>query len=436
MKKVELIVKGSFVVTVDRRHNIYKDHAVVVDQGIIVDILPIKDADRIYMATHTVGGDNRLVLPGFINTHTHAAMVGFRGLADDLPLMKWLKKYIWPREAKFVSPEFIRETLPVALAEMIASGITTYADMYFFQDVAAEIVHEVGIRAVLGEGLADFPTPSFKTPKDGLAFTKSFIEAHRDDPLVIPALAPHAPYTCSAELLQKSCEMAREYDVPYLIHVAETKDEVKEVVKKTGLTPIRYLDDIGVLWEKTVAAHMVWLDDGEIDIVKKRRVGVSHNPTSNLKLASGIAPVPQYLKKKIKVGLGTDGAASNNDLDFTDEMHLAALIHKVNRGDPTVVSAEEVVEMATIGGARVLGLSKITGSIEKGKSADLIVINLDKPHLTPIFDPYSHVVYAMKSSDIEATIVRGRILMERGEFRTIDIEKAKAELRELGKRLA
>lgn len=435
MKEADLIVEGGFVLPMNKKDSVLKDTSVVVKDGVIVDLLPVQKANAIYSAKERAGGSDYLVMPGFINTHTHAAMVAFRGLADDLPLMKWLKDYIWPRESRFVTADFIRKSLPLALAEMIASGITAFADMYFFQDVAAEIVREVGLRAVLGEGLADFPTPSFKNPEDGLRFSRKFIEDHKKDPLIIPALAPHAPYSCSPDLLRKSYELSREYNVPYLIHVAETKDEVEELRSKRGLTPIKYLDELGVLWERTVAAHMIWLGEDEFEIVKKRKVGVSHNPTSNLKLASGIAPVPEYLKLGVKIGLGTDGTASNNDLDFTDEMHLVALIHKVHRGDPTVVKAAEVVYMATRGGAEVLGISDTVGSLEKGKSADIIVIDLNRPHLQPLYEPFSHLVYALKSSDITHTIVRGRILYEKGSFRTLDIEKALFDMRELQKKL-
>ncbi|HDM89765.1 MAG TPA: amidohydrolase [candidate division WOR-3 bacterium] len=431
MREADLIVEGDYVLPIDKKGTVLRDASVVIRDGKIEDILPVGKAKALYSAREKVGGSNYLVMPGFVNTHTHAAMVAFRGLADDLPLMKWLRKYIWPRESRFVTADFIRKSLPLALAEMIASGITTFADMYFFQDVAAEIVRETGLRAVLGEGLADFPTPSFKKPEDGLRFSREFIESHRDDPLIIPALAPHAPYSCSPDLLKKSCELSKEYDVPYLIHVAETADEVEELRSRKGLSPVKYLEELGVLWNRTVAAHMVWLEEDEFKIVKKRKIGVSHNPTSNLKLASGIAPVPKYLRLGVKIGLGTDGAASNNDLDFTDEMHLTALIHKVHRGDPTVVKAAEVVYMATLGGAEVLGIADETGSLEKGKSADIILIDLDRPHLLPLYDPFSHLVYALKSSDITHTIVRGKILYEKGSFRTLDVEKASFDMKEL-----
>lgn len=412
MEKVDLYMECSYLVTL-KDDGYIEDGALAVKEGRFFWVG--KRGEKEFEASEYLKLSTHIVLPAFVNTHTHAAMVGMRGLADDLPLKEWLENYIWPTETKLVSRDFIRVMVPLAILEMVKSGITTYADMYFFEDEAAKIVKDIGVRAVLGEGIIDFPTPSFKKPADALSFTREFIEEYKGDQNIIPAVAPHAPYSCSKELLLKSCSLAEEYGALVLIHVAETKWELEELKNKTGLTPFNYLERIGFLNERVVAAHAVWVSEEEIELIKNRGVGISHNPTSNMKLSSGFAPIPEYLKRGIKLGIGTDGAASNNNLDIMEEMHIASIIHKGFTGDPTVLKAFDIIKMATLGGARVLGMDNVIGSIEVGKHADFVAINIERPHLLPIFNPISHVVYSAKSSDIEYVFAFGKKLVDKGE---------------------
>jgi 5-methylthioadenosine/S-adenosylhomocysteine deaminase len=432
MEKIDLFATSSYVITMRKRGEVVEDGAVAVKDGEIIWIGKKEEGEKLFDPQRRIEGGYSIMTPGFINTHTHAAMVAFRGLADDLPLMKWLKEYIWPSEGKWVTREFIKTVLPLAIIEMFRTGITTYADMYFFQDEAARIAREMGIRAVLGEGLIDFETPSFKNPKDALSFTKDFIEEWKNDGMIIPAVAPHAPYSCSKDLLLSSSELAEKYDVPCLIHIAETQEEVNEIKGRYGETPVKFLEKMGFFNENVVAAHSVWLEEEEIDIYKNYGVGVSHNPTSNLKLASGIAPVREYLLKGVKIGIGTDGAASNNNLDFIEEMHITALIHKVKSMDPTSVDAWDVLYMATLGGARVLGLERV-GSLEPGKRADFVIFDLEEPHLTPLYNPVSHLVYSAKSSDIKYVVVEGCVKLDKGEFPDFSLDEIIHKVRELGK---
>ena len=399
----------------------------LIEDGIITRIGPRREIARL-QADLVVDG-NLLVMPGLVNTHCHAAMVGFRGLADDLPLMEWLQNSIWPMENSLVTPEFIRIAVKLALLEMIKGGTTLFADMYFFQHEAAKAVEEAGIRAVLGEGTIDFPTPAAKTPENQLAIAEDFIRNWIGHPLVTPTVAPHAPYSTSPEVYQKSRDLAQKYDVPLLTHIAETRDEVRQIQERYGTTPVRHLDRIGVLYDRVVAAHSVWLDDEETEIYLKRGVGVAHCPESNMKLASGVAPIGTYLQKGVKVSLATDGACSNNDLDMIGEMRTAALLHKVHTLDPTQVTARQVVEMATLGGARVLGMDQKIGSLEVGKEADVITLDLSAPHLTPAYDPYSLVVYSAKATDVRDVFVRGNPILLDREVQTLSEEEVLEEAR-------
>ncbi len=357
--------------------------------------------------------------PAFVDTHTHSAMTGMRGLADDLPLMEWLNKYIFPVELKLVDRDFINTFFPLALVEMIHSGIGTFADMYFFQDKAALWVKKAGLRAVLAEGVIDFGTPNKKGVEEQLSFVKEFIENFKKDDNVIPAIGPHAPYTCSPDLLKKSWEIAEKYDVPYLIHVSETEDEVEIILKKYGKRPVIHLKDIGVLGPRVVSAHSVHLSDEEMEIFKEKEVGVSHNPQSNMKLASGIAPLKKYIDMGIKVSVGTDGTASNNNLDFIDELRSASLLQKVFTKDPTALPAELTLKIGTKGGAEVLGLRDV-GEIKAGFSADIAVLNLSSSNLVPVYNPVSHLIYAASAQNIDTLIVKGKVIMEDFEIKTLD----------------
>lgn len=412
-----------------------RDGGVVVEGTRIVEVGPRTELLSRHKDARIVDRRPAVVLPGFVNTHTHAAMIPFRGLADDLPLMEWLQNYIWPSEGRFVNEAFIRTALPGALIEMVRSGTTTFADMYFFQDLAGEIVREFGMRAVLGEGVIDYPTPAAPTPEEQLRRTEALILKFQGDELILPAVAPHAPYSCSVDLLKKSRALADRYGVPILTHIAETRNEVEIIRERYGTTPVRHLDRIGFLDDRVVGAHSVWLDDEEKQIYRDRDVAVAHCPESNLKLASGVAPIPDYLDLGIRVGLATDGNASNNDLDMIGEMRTAALIQKGVRLEPTVMDAKTVVEMATLGGARALHLEDRIGSLEPDKEADIVVIRTNAIHAAPHYDPFSWIVYAAKSTDVDSVWVRGKALLLHGEIQGLDEEAVKENLRALAREI-
>ncbi len=412
-----------------------RDGGVVVEGPRIVDVGPLEVLRTHHPDARVVDRRPAIVMPGLVNTHTHAAMIAFRGLADDLPLMEWLEKYIWPSESRFVSESFIRTALPGALIEMVRSGTTTFADMYFFQDLAGEIVREFGMRAVLGEGVIDYPTPAAPTPEEQLRRSEALIQKFQGDELITPAVAPHAPYSCSVDLLRKTRTLADRYGVLILTHIAETRNEVEIIRERYGTTPVRHLEAIGFLDDRVVGAHSVWVDDEEKEIYQNRDVAVAHCPESNLKLASGVAPIPDYLERGIRVGLATDGNASNNDLDMIGEMRTAALIQKGLRFDPTVMDARTVVEMATLGGARALHLDDRIGSLEVGKEADIVVLRTDAIHAAPHYDPHSWIVYAAKSSDVDSVWVRGKALLLAGEIQGLDESAVKENLHTLAREI-
>jgi len=408
-----------------------QDGGVVIQGTQIVDVGLEAEMRARYPEAEVVDRRPAILLPGMVNTHTHAAMVGFRGIADDLPLMEWLEHYIWPAEKKFVTPEFIETTLPLALVEMVRSGTVAFADMYFFQEVAGELTAGFGMRAVLAEGVIDFPTPAAPDPNTQLKRVEQLIQTFRDHPLIQPAVGPHAPYTCKPEVLQASRELADQYNVLVLTHIAETRAEVETIRERYGTTPVRHLHNLGFLDRKVVGAHSVWVDDEERALYRETDTAVAHCPESNLKLASGVAPLMAYLNDGIRVGLGTDGVASNNDLDMIGEMRTAALLHKGVQLDPTVASARTMVEVATLGGARVLHLDDRMGTLEPGKEADLMLVRTDRSHAVPLFDPYSWLVYAAKTTDVDSVWVRGKPLLYKGEIQGLDEEAIRARVREL-----
>ena len=428
---MKILIRADYILTMDENDTVIEDGEVLIEGDTIKAVGKELNAEGAYVI------DDRpsILLPGFINTHTHIAMVGFRGLADDRELMDWLQNYIWPAENRVVDEEFIRKAVPLALAEMISTGTTTFNDMYFFPHITAEITREAGLRGFISEGVINFPTPSARNSEEGLAIAEDFIKSWNGDRLIHPVMSLHAPYSCSRELIIKGYELARKYDVPLHMHVSETKAEVQQIKELYGTTPVRYLNSLGVLFDRFIAAHSVWLEEEEIDIFAEKGVGVAHNPQSNMKLASGVAPIPDMLERGVKVGLAPDGAASNNDLDMVDEMRSAALVHKVHRLNPTVMNARQVVRMATIGGARVLGIDNMVGSIEAGKKADLITISISGFHMMPIYDPYSHLVYAAKGSDVQTVIVDGKILMEKRELKTLDPQEIAFNARVLKERI-
>jgi 5-methylthioadenosine/S-adenosylhomocysteine deaminase len=417
---VSLVIVARTVITENAAHDVLSPGAVAVNG---TDIVAVDRPDAIaarYAPAATIDASDQIVLPGLVNTHTHAPMVMFRGLADDLALMDWLQKYIFPAEAKTVTPEFVRIGTRLAALEMIESGTTTYADMYYFEEEIAKATREAGLRGVLGETIIGFPVPDAKTPADGLARTERFIQAFRNDPLITPAVAPHALYTNDRTSLLACTALARKYGVPIIIHVGETEDELKDAEKKYQTTPVQYLESIGFWGQRTLAAHGVWVNDEDIRILKRRGVGVAHNPESNMKLASGTAPVAKYLAAGVALGLGTDGAASNNDLDMFEAMRQASFLAKLATRDPTAVPAATALELATIGGARALGMEKTIGSLEPGKRADLIAVSMRAARQTPLYDPVSHLVYVTRGDDVRTTIVNGRILMQDRRVLTLD----------------
>src|SRR5918996_1088861 len=375
-REVSLVVTNAIVVTMDAAGRVIQNGAVAVEGADIVGVDSTDAIKKQFRSADTIDAGGQIVMPGLVNTHTHAPMVMFRGLADDLALMEWLNKFIFPAEAKTVSPEMVRTGTRLAALEMIQSGTTTYADMYYFEEEIARETKAAGLRGVLGQTVIQFPVADAKTPQDGLARAEKFIAEFKGDPLITPAVAPHAMYTLDGPTLRAARELARRNGVPTLIHLAETRDEVMAAQERFKSSPVSYLDNLGFLGPGVIAAHGVWVSDSDIAVLKAREVGVSHNPESNMKLASGTAPVTAYLRAGVALGLGTDGAASNNDMDMFEAMRVASLLHKLQTMDPRVVSAKTALEMGTIGGARALGMEKQIGSLESGKRADLITVSV------------------------------------------------------------
>ncbi len=419
----DLIITNTIVVTMDADFRVLENAAVVIAGDSIVAIGDSDELLAMFKSPKVIDGKGKLIMPGLINTHTHSPMTIFRGFADDLPLHEWLYDHIFPVEAQFITKENVRLGAKLAIAEMLQSGTTTFNDMYYFGDEIAHVVEKAGIRAVITEGLIDFAVPNSESPEHGINYTERMIKKWAGHSLVTIGVAAHAPYSSSGELIVASKALADKYNVPFNIHVAETKKEFDQIMSAYGLTPVQYLNKLGVLSPNMIMAHGIHLTEEDIKIIVEKGVGIAHNPECNMKLASGVAPVPDVLDAGGKVGLGTDGVASNNNLDMFDEMNTAALLHKLHKNDPTVLDARTVVEMATIGGARVLGMDDKIGSIEKGKKADIIIIDLGKPHLHPLFNVYSLLVYSMKSSDVESVIVNGQLVMENRNVLNID-EKA------------
>ena len=419
-RQVSLLITNAVVVTMDATARVIQDGAVAVDGA---DIVAVDGADAVrkqFRGAETIDAGGQIVMPGLVNTHTHAPMVLYRGLADDLALMEWLNKYIFPAEAKTVSPEFVRVGTRLAALEMIQSGTTTYADMYYFEEEIARETKAAGLRGVLGQTVIQFPVADAKTPADALARADKFIAAYKGDPLITPAVAPHAMYTLDGPTLRAARDLARRHGVPTLIHLAETRAEIQTAQERFKSSPVAYLDSLGFWGPGVLAAHGVWVSDADMAVLRKHGVGVSHNPESNMKLASGTAPVTAYLRTGVPVGLGTDGAASNNDLDMFEAMRVASLLHKLQTNDPRAVGARTALEMATIGGARAMGMEKQIGSLERGKRADLLIVNMANARQTPMYDPISHLVYTTRGDDVQTTIVHGKVLMRDRKVLTLD----------------
>ncbi len=434
-ERADIIIRGGTVVTMDASARVIENGAVAIRGSSIVAVGAAAEIAAKYTAARTINAAGKVVMPGLINTHTHVPMSLFRGIADDLVLMEWLQKYIFPAEAKNVDEQFVRWGTQLGCLEMIKGGTTTYVDMYYFEDAIADETARAGMRAVLGETLLDFPAPDNKTWQAGMDYTERFAQKWKNHALITPAIAPHAPYTVSTEHLKQAHEFSTRTGVPLVIHVAEDQAEVKTIQEKYNSSSVSYLDRIGLLDQRVIAAHMVWPTDEDIKTLASRQVGVAHCPQSNMKLAAGAAPVPQMLRAGVHVGLGTDGAASNNDLNMWEEMDTAAKLHKLVSKDPTVLNAREALEMATIGGARAIHLDREIGSLEVGKRADLIIVGMNSEHQTPLYNVYSHLVYATKASDVETVMINGRIVMDNRRVLTINEPMVRAKALEYRDRI-
>ncbi len=430
-RKVDLLLVGGTVVTMNENFDIFSEGAVAIHGDSLVDIGPVDEITSAYEATKTVDCSNQVIIPGLVNAHTHIPMSLLRGINDDLRLDVWLG-YLMPLEREFVTPEFVKLGSKVACAEMIRSGVTSFADMYYFEEAIAEETAKIGMRALLGQTILIFPAPDAQTYEDGLIRCRRFIEKWHGHPLIQPAVAPHAWYTATPELMRACVDLARAYDVPLHTHVSETSLEVDNCREQNHMPVVPWINKHGLLETKLLAAHCVHIDKGEIYDLQKAGAGIAHCPTSNLKLASGIAPVSQMIDMGLKVGVATDGPASNNDLDMFEEIRLAALLAKAASNDPTVLPARQALALATIGGARAMHMDHITGSLEPGKRADLAILGMDGIHNQPHFhhNPdavYSRLVYAAKSSDVVSVVCNGRWLMRDRVLQTIDEQAAKAE---------
>jgi len=434
-ERVDLLVLGGTIVTMDSARQVIDDGGIAVRAGRIVAIGSRAQIEARYTSRQRVNATGKLITPGLINGHTHIPMVLFRGLADDLDLQEWLTKYIFPAEAKNVTEDFVRVGTRLGLAEMIRGGTTTYCDMYYFEDAIAEETSKAGVRGVLGETVIDFPVADNKTNAEAMTYVEKFVSRWKGNDLIVPAIAPHAPYTVSEDHLKAVRAFSDRTGAAIVTHVSETKRELDDSIKAKGASPVAYLERIGFLSERVIAAHMVWPQGSDIEILKKRRVGVVHNPQSNMKLASGVAPVPKMMEQGVLLGLGTDGAASNNDLNMWEEMDTVAKLHKVFSGDPKVISAQQAFELATIRGAQALHLEKEIGSLEVGKRADLLLIERDSLNQIPLYNIYSDLVYATKASDVEGVIINGRVVMQNRRLLTLDEVSIKRDARTYRERI-
>lgn len=440
MQTIDTIFTNAFVLTMDEAMNQYERGAVAVDGDSIVAVGLADDIESEFSATETIDCQGKVLMPGLINAHTHIPMTLLRGIADDLRLDVWLQGYMFPVERQFVTPEFVRLGTLIGCAELIRSGVTTFNDMYFFEDAVAQAAADVGLRAVCGESILKFPTPDSNSYEDAMEQAREFIAKWKGHPLIVPAIAPHAPYTTTPEILRETAELAKEFDVPLHTHLAETSFEVETMRDQEGMPIIPYVRKHGLLEAKVIAAHCVHLDMGEIRTLQHAGAGVSHNPSSNLKLASGFAPVVKMLETGCNVGIGTDGAASNNDLDMFEEVRIAALIAKAVNNDPTALPASLALLMATRLGANALHLGDITGSITPNRRADMILVDLNPVHNSPSFrrsseNIYSQIVYAAKSTDVSDVMVNGKWLMRERQLLTVKEDELIIEAREVAKKI-
>ena len=426
----DMLVVGGTVLTMEPDSKPIKNGAVAVADGRIAAVGPAEELLEMSPSGEVLNAGNSLILPGLVNTHSHLGMTLLRGIADDLPLMQWLEQHIWPAEKEHMTRESVHLGTELAAAEQLLAGVTTTTDMYFFGDEVSTVLAEAGMRGVVAESLIGFPTPRCATTEEMLDKQRELLEAYRDHPLITPSVAAHAPYSVSAADLVAEAELAEEYEVPMQIHLSETSWEVEKLLEEKGLTPVAYLADLGVLSERTVAAHCVHVSPEDIGLLAEFEAGVSHNPVSNLKLASGISPVPELIAGGVKIGLGTDGTASNNTLDLLRDMQLAALLHKGVSRNPTALPARTMLELVTRRGAEVLGLESKIGTLVEGFEADLICVAIDGPHTAPMYDPLSHLVFAARASDVRHVMNRGQVVVRNRELQTLDRERIEAQARE------
>ncbi len=429
-ERADWLIKARYVLTMDREHHLIENGAVAIQGENIVAVGAAADLEKRYQPIHRLNQSDAVLMPGLIDTHTHAAMSLFRAIADDKRLQDWLTKFIFPAESKNLSPEFVDAGTKLACLEMALAGITTYTDMYYFEDVVAEATKQAGLRGVLGQTVIGFRTADYPNWQAAIAGTEKYINRYQHDPLITPAVAPHAIYTTPDDALKSAHQLAVKYSAPLLIHLSETRKEVDDCLAQRSMTPTALLESLGVLQGRVVAAHAIWENVQDIQILKRYGTGVAHCPSSNTKLASGIAPVVKMLASNINVGLGTDGFAGSNDTaDLLAEASLSAKLQKVTQMNPEVLPAEQALEMATIGGARVLGLDKQIGSLEAGKRADLITLSLANPHSVPLYNVYSQLAYAAKAADVQNVFVNGREIVSNRKMLTLNASEVEAQAR-------
>ncbi|MEN8246244.1 MAG: amidohydrolase [Thermodesulfobacteriota bacterium] len=433
----DTIIHSGTIITMNPAANIIADGVICIRDGRIVAIDSLAGMGGLPEGKEIVDAAGCLVMPGLVNTHTHMPMTLFRGLADDLPLDEWLGRHIFPAEAAWINPENVRLGTELACAEMLLSGTTAFCGGYFHENEVATIVQEAGIRGVLGQGVVDFPAPGVPDASRNIAVAETYAKRWQDrSPLIQPSIFCHSPYTCSADTIRAAKAAARSLGILFQIHTAETKAEKGMIRAGGGMHPVQYLDSLGILDAQTLLVHAVWVDEADIATIADRGTGISHNPESNMKLAAGIAPVAEFLNAGIRVGLGTDGCASNNDLDLFQEMDTAAKLHKAYSLDPTAMDADTVLRMATIEGAGAIGLGRAIGSLEKGKEADVIVLDAQKPHLVPMYNPISHAVYAVRGSDVRDVMVAGRLLVREGQLTEMDLPDILNRVKALGEKIS
>lgn len=427
----DILIKNARILAITDDYSISPDNYIAISGGVISAIGKTYELPAELKANKIIDASSFLIMPGLINTHNHCAMTLFRGMADDLPLMTWLQEHIFPAEAKSVTLDMVYWCSKLAAAEMILSGTTTVADGYFYEEKAANAFFDAGLRAVAAQGVIDFPAPGVPDPNNNIKYVERFIDScHYENDLITPGIFCHSPYTCGLETIKKAKELARSTHKPFFIHVAETKFEVEASIKEHGCTPVKYLYDAGIMDSDTIFIHCVWLNDDDISLLAETNTKVVTCPESNMKLASGVAPISSLLDSGVIVSLGTDGAASNNNLDMFAEMDMCAKLHKVTQLEPTILPAKQLLAMATVNGAEVLGLGDKTGSIEVGKRADIIFVNLEQPHLTPFYNG-DILVYSANGADVDTVIIDGKVIMEGRKIISFDVQEVIAKVREM-----